>query len=235
MMRNIFLICFFLLGTVPPAFAIQADALYDQLNKKVLTVKDYTAQVKLKIDVNYMRVPQLNGTMFFKSPNKMRLERKGGLSILPKKNINLTLSNLIPTGKVAVLDQGTALYNGRKLRVLKIVPDDDQNQIILTKLWIDEDAVLVIHLETTTRNDGTIMTDMEYNNYASYALPDKVKILLDLKDYKLPKGITFDYDEWADTKTTKPSKSQKGTIEIFYSNYTINKGLSDLVFNKTND
>ena len=28
----------------------------------------------------------------------MRLERNGGISILPKKNLNLTLSNLIPVG-----------------------------------------------------------------------------------------------------------------------------------------
>lgn len=210
--------------------AMDATSLFYALRTKVLSVKDYTADVKMKIDVGYMHIPQLRGTLYFKSPDKMRLERHGGLSILPKKNINLTLSNLIPTGGVMVIDVGTELRDGKTLHVIKVVPQDDQGSIVLTKIWIDEASLLALRTETTTRNDGTVIMDLQYGNYTPYALPDNVTIYMDLKDYKLPKGVTMDYNDAEATTKPQPGKVQKGTIKIHYLGYAVNAGVSDAVF-----
>ena len=54
---------------------------------------------------------------------------------------------------------------------------------------------------------------------------------MDLKDYKLPKGVTMDYNDGpAQPVAAKKVKGQKGTIEINYLKYDINTGLSDAVF-----
>jgi outer membrane lipoprotein-sorting protein len=212
------------------ANATDGEKLFDSLRQKVLSVKDYTAQVKMKINVTYMRIPVLGGTLYFKSPDKLRLERTGGLAIMLKKNINLTLSNLIPDGKVTVLDAGMATIDGKNLRVLKIVPEDEQSQIILAKIWVDESRLLAVRTETTTRNDGTIKMELEYGRYAAHALPDKVTVFMDVKDFKLPKGVTMDYNEVPDAKLLKEPKNQKGSIQITYLKYDINKGIDDRVF-----
>ena len=216
------------------SFAVQADdatKLFYTLRTKILTVKDYTADVRMKIDVSYLKIPQLKGTLLFKSPDKMRLERHGGLSLLPKKNINLTISNLIPSGQVSVIDMGSTVVKGKKLRIVKVIPEDDVTNIVLTKIWIDETNLLAVRAETTTRNDGTVIMDLEFGNYINYALPDKVTIFMDLKDYKLPKGITMDYNnETEPIAKTKTSKTQKGTIQISYLKYAINTGLKDSQF-----
>jgi outer membrane lipoprotein-sorting protein len=212
--------------------AADADKLFADLRKKVFTVNDYTAQVKIKINVTYMRIPLLAGTLYYKSPDKMRLERHGGLSILPKKNVNLTLSNLIPSGDVTVIDAGITTIDGKTLRVIKVVPETENGEIILTKIWVDEAALLAVKTQTTTRNDGTILMDLVYNKYASFGLPDKVTIHMDVKDYKLPKGVTMDYNDLAPPATAPGPKNQKGTIEIRYLTYEINKGIKDEVFSK---
>jgi len=173
----------------------------------------------------------LKGKLYYKAPDKMKLERNGGISILPRKNINMTLSNLIPTGKVTVIDMGNTTLKDKKLRLLKVVPDEDNNGIVLTKMWLDEKELLVTHTETTTFNDGTVIMDLDYKNYNKYGLPDKVKIFMDLKEYKLPKGVTMDYNDVLEkTDKDKTAKKQKGTIEIKYLNYTINKGIPDAIF-----
>jgi hypothetical protein len=48
------------------------------------------------------------------------------------------------------------------------------------------------------------------------------------RDYKLPKGLTFDYDTGEKPRTA--NGDQKGKIAISYTSYTINKGISDDVF-----
>jgi hypothetical protein len=55
---------------------------------------------------------------------------------------------------------------------------------------------------------------------------------MDVKEYKLPKGVTMDYDE-GNTPTQKsdaPKLPKKGRIEIRYLSYKVNVGLSDAVF-----
>jgi hypothetical protein len=53
--------------------------------------------------------------------------------------------------------------------------------------------------------------------------------LFQAKDYKLPKGITFEYEKGG-AKKAEAAKNQKGKVEITYTSYSINKGVDDKVF-----
>lgn len=209
-----------------------ADQLFYKMRDKLELVKDYVADVKMKINVSYMRVPQLNGKVYFKAPDKMKLERKGGISILPKKGINLTLNSILPEGQdLVVIEGGYEELDGEKYRIIKVIPNNDPNGVVLTKLWVDEARLLTVHTETTTRDNGTIEMDLTFGDYAKQSLPDKVVFIIDVKDYKLPQGLTMDYntDQDAMPKQGK-NKRTKGKIEINYLNYSINQGLSDNIF-----
>jgi hypothetical protein len=230
MIRQYCFLLFFIFCISCEARATDASKLYDSLYRKILTIKDYTAEVKMKINVKFMRIPQLSGTLYFKSPDKMKFERHGGLSILPKKNNNLILRNLIPSGHATVLDAGTAIITGKEVRIIKVIPEDEKSDIILTKIWIDETHLLALRTETTTRTDGTMVMDMEYGRYKSYGLPDHVTLSIDVKDFKMPKGVTMDYVESNEEKPEPENKSKKGTIQITYLQYEVNKGLSDDLF-----
>ncbi|HRO43987.1 MAG TPA: hypothetical protein PL009_14220 [Flavipsychrobacter sp.] len=233
-MKRVFvLFCFFVLNVhVSAAQDVSAQQLFYNMRTKLSTVKDYVAEVKMKINISFMRVPTLSGKLYFKSPDKMKLERNGGISILPKKSISLTLNNLVPAGDVTVIDAGEERINGKALRVIKVVPDNDQTDIVLTKIWVDETRLLAIRTETTTRENGTISMDLQFGKYAHLALPDHVIFHVDVKDFKVPKGVTMDYDTGEDVivKKGENNKPKKGTIRIDYLSYEVNKGLSDQVF-----
>ena len=52
---------------------------------------------------------------------------------------------------------------------------------------------------------------MSYGKYAEFGLADKVIFTFNTKDYKLPKGITFDYDDGSKKeKTADKMKDKKG-------------------------
>lgn len=64
----------------------------------------------------------------------------------------------------------------------------------------------------------------EYGIYATYGLVDKVIFSFNTKDYKLPKGVTFDYDAGTENESVPDKiKDKKGKLEIHYSAYVINK------------
>ena len=112
--------------------------------------------------------------------------------------------------------------------MVKLLPDDDNAEIILSTLYIDETNLVIKKAKTTTKDNGTYELEMTYGKYTAYGLPDKVIFSFNTKDYKLPKGITFDFDDGAVKKPVE--KNKKGRAEIVLSSYIINKGVLDSVF-----
>ncbi len=228
-------LCVFAVFLSAPARAqLAADALFYKLRDRVQAVKDYTASVKMRIDVPFMRVPQMAGTLYYKSPDKLKLERAGGLSILPKKGVSLSLNHLIPAGGVSVLDAGREVIDGRPVRILKVIPNAEGSEIVLTKIWVDEARMLALRAESTTRDNGTVKLDLQFGKHVALGLPDRATFYLDVKEYKLPKGVTMDYGSTPETaeavEKSKDGKRKKGTIRVEYLNYKVNTGLSDAVF-----
>ncbi len=213
------------------AQADTATETFNKLRSRLNAIKDYTADVRVKIDVSFMKVPPLVGKLYFKAPDKMKLERNGGISILPKKNMNMSLNSMLPSGSATVIDAGKDIINGRNVRVLKVIPQEESD-IVLTKIWVDYERNLALRTETTTRDNGTVKMDLSFGNYIKQGLPDKITVHLDVKEFKLPKGVTMDYDSQQPVKAAPAAsgKNKKGTIEINYLNYQVNKGLADSIF-----
>lgn len=234
MRRVLLLLCVFLsVSQSSMGQGMEAQELFQKMRFRLDAVKDYIADVRMKIDVSFMRIPTLYGKLYFKSPDKMKLERSGGISILPKNTVSLTLNNLVPDGAATVIDAGREVIAGKNLRVIKVVPDDDKSDIVLTKIWVDEAKQLAMRTETTTRENGTISMNLQFGKYADLALPDQVTFHVDVKEFKVPKGVAMDYDEGktaAVQQEKQKGKPRKGTIRIEYLGYQINQGLSDQVF-----
>jgi len=89
---------------------------------------------------------------------------------------------------------------------------------------------LIRKTTTTTRDNGTYETELSYGKWAEWGLPDKLVFSFNTKNYKLPKGITFEYEDGEKPAQTEEMKNRKGKIEIAYSNYIINHGISDAAF-----
>jgi hypothetical protein len=140
------------------------------------------------------------------------------------------LNNIfINTTGFSIIDVGKE--EKTNFRIIKLLPKDENAEVVLSTLYIDETQSLIRKAKTTTKENGTYELEMSYGKYAEYGLADKVSFSFNTKDYKLPKGITFDYDDGS-KKEEDPDKlkNKKGKVEITYSDYIINKGVPDSVF-----
>lgn len=232
-MIRIFSVVFFcMMSAVSLAQPLTANQLFLKLRARLDAVNDYEADVFMKIDIPFIKVPRLKGKLYFKAPDKMKLERNGGISILPRNGVNLTMNNLVPNADAAVIDAGKDVLNGKEVRLIKVIPANEQDPIILTKIWVDENKILAMRTETTTRDNGTVKMDLDYGRFEKVGLPDKVQFQMDVKDFKLPKGVTMDYDGETKPAVQKATSGgrKKGRIEIDYQDYKVNKGIPDKVF-----
>lgn len=210
-------------------FSQDMAALINKVKARLDKVNDYTATGILKTDVAFIKAPVSKVVVYYKKPNHFRLKKNGGISVLPKGGVSINMSTIINTNNFTALDAGTTVINNIKTRVVKLLTNDENSDIVLSTLYIDEVNLLILKAITTTRENGTYEVRMSYGRYADFGLPDKVQFSFNTKDYKIPKGITLDFDE-DKTADADKLKNKKGKIEIDYSSYIINKGIDDAVF-----
>lgn len=207
--------------------------LVQKVRAKIEQVKDYVAVGTMKTDVSFIKAPIGKVKVYFKKPDLFSIKKEGGISLLPKGGVSINMSSLMATTSFVALSAGEASVDGIKTRVVKLLPINENSEVILTTLYIQEATLLVLKAVTSTRENGTYEMTMQYGAYQQYGLPDKVIFSFNTKDYKLPKGITLEFEE--DTKPLTEAekiKNRKGRVEINYSSYTINQGLADAIFKK---
>lgn len=207
------------------AFAQDATVLAKLLKTKLDKVKDYKAAARLKTDVSFIKVPESNVTVFYKAPDQFKIKKEDGIILMPKGGNAVNLNGLFAGNDYVAVDAGAAELQGQSVRVIKILPSNETYGIVVATLYVDEKALLIRKAVTTTRDQGTFTMEMNYEKYASLGLPTEVKFLFSTKDYKLPKGIAFDYDAGnSKQKTAQTLPQGQGMITIQYLNYQVNQG-----------
>ncbi|MFZ1528608.1 MAG: hypothetical protein WAT19_07655 [Ferruginibacter sp.] len=230
-MKNIFLSIFLSLG-LQHAEAQEIQGLLAKIKAKLDLVNDYEASGTMKTNVSFLKVPVAQVKIFYKKPDKIRIKSNKGVSFVPKGAVSLNLNQLLMTNNYSILDAGTEVAAGRTLRVAKLLPNDENSEVVLSTIYIDAERLVIAKSRTTTRENGTYELEMSYGKFIQYALPDKIVFSFNTKDYKLPKGITFDFDNGtpAEDPAKKKNKNKKGRAEIVIRGYIINKGVADEAF-----
>ncbi len=229
-MRKIVFVYIFLLVSFS-SYSQDMTALIMRVKAKLDQVNDYEADGRMKTDVSFIKAPIGKVKVYFKKPNKFRLKKDGGISLLPKGGVSVNMNSIFATSDFVALAAGEAIIGGSKTRIVKLLPANENSDIVLTTMYIDETNLLVKKAVTTTRENGTYEIEMSYGQYTQYGLPDKVVFTFNTKDYKLPKGITLEFnDEEKPLSDADKLKNKKGRVEITYTNYQINKGVPDAVF-----
>ena len=199
-----------------------------RVREKLEKVNDYEASGKMRTNVIFIKAPVASVKVYFKKPNRLKIKNESGISFIPKGSVNMNLNNIfLGAAGYDIIDMGKEAGTG--FRIIKLLPKEDNSDVVLSTLYIDEAQSLIRRAKTTTKENGTYELDMKYGKYSEFGLADKVIFSFNTKDYKLPKGVTFDYDD-GEQKETDKLKGKKGRVEIVYTSYTINKGVPDEVF-----
>lgn len=163
-----------LVGTMACSlFAQTPEEVINKVKAKLDKVNDYEASGKMKTNVIFIKAPIASVKVYFKKPNKLRINNESGISFVPKGSVNINLNTIfVNTSGFDMIDMGKE--NKTNLRIIKLLPKDENADIVLSTLYIDETQSLIRKAKTTTRENGTYELEMTYGKYAEYGLADKV-------------------------------------------------------------
>jgi outer membrane lipoprotein-sorting protein len=196
------------------------------LNEKYSGIKDYSVDANIKVDVKFLNIPPKEAKVYYKFPYKIHVQTKG-FALLPKK-----VSCFDP--QTFTGEQYTAIYiNSEKwdsciIDVVKTIPLNSDNDVILSTFWIDDKNKQLRKFEVNSKTTGTYQVELFYNKLP-YDLPEKLIITLDVKEISIPNTLTGELSGEEIAENIK--KNTKGKVTISYSNYLVNAGIDDKIFN----
>ncbi|MCX7649416.1 MAG: hypothetical protein N2050_02530 [Flavobacteriales bacterium] len=210
----------------------EAVEIIGRLRERMAGLKDYTADVRISINIPFLRIPDKSAKIYYKAPGRFHVETRG-LALIPK-----TTSDL---GGQSLLDAPhSALYVRRERRgplnfhVIKIVPLNDTSQVVLATFYIGVEDEKVYRVETITREQGSVNVDFTPGNNP-FGLPERMFITFEIPRVEMPAGFTGDIDVGLESQKNHigaRDKKTRGTVAVSYLQYRFNTGLRDEIFNK---
>ncbi len=204
------------------AKAQDVNTLIKKVKNKLENINKYEATGTMKTSIAYLKIPIAKVKIQYKKPNELTIKSNNGVTFVPKGVDAISLQKIF-SNEFTAIDGGTEKVKQKTLRVVRLLPISQQSNIVLSTVYINETDLVVEKSSTTTKDEGTYEMDMQYGKYIQYGLPDRITFTFNAKDYKIPKGLTLDFDN-ADSKNQKIDKTMlnKGRAEIVFQQYAIN-------------
>jgi hypothetical protein len=212
---------FLLLSTGGIQAQEDASRYLDPIEKKYSGLKDYIVDLNVHFDIEALKAPDLQAKLYYKAPDKMKVESKrifffpqeGGYfnpSLFKKKNFDIRLIERL-------------IYDGRKAVRLKLTPIDTDtfnNGFVLT---IDTERSLIRDIKMSPSEGREVKATLDYGRFDNFELPARIDLQLDMPSDE-PSGMK----EF--TQFGQKPKRITGKVELTYSNYQVNVGLTDEIF-----
>ncbi|MFA6439397.1 MAG: outer membrane lipoprotein-sorting protein [Bacteriovoracaceae bacterium] len=225
-MKKIFIYFFLLVAVnyIPlQAQSLTAEKILQNVKANFDAIKDYTAMLTGKVNMERLKVPQMNVKIYFKQPNKFKTESKG-TTFLPKNILDINPGDLLDKFDASLLGQEE--IEGKTFFKIRLVTKTAKGkQVRESFIWVEESRWTITKLEA----------------YPSEGR--KIEVLIESmvveKKYILPEKITakFDFEQNTDSLAEKiysPNRMPKrGMVELIYSDYHVNTGLSDEIFEQS--
>jgi hypothetical protein len=191
------------------------NSVISQMNR----IKSYTVDARIKSDIPLIKILPVKAKIEFKQPDEIKMKTQG-IAILPKKGFTDLAMMLKNKSSYTAIFTGYEVIQKSKTESITLLPSNDSGEIVLAKIWVDTDEALILKSQITTRTNGTVVADYQYGKQREFGLPDELTFSVDVKKFKIPKGVVVDINR---SKTAEEPKNsgKTGKINIQFSNYSI--------------
>ncbi|MAT40213.1 MAG: hypothetical protein CL946_11485 [Ectothiorhodospiraceae bacterium] len=211
--------------TLALAFTATAQPRAQEVMKNVRAqfdrVKDYTVDIRAKVDIPRVQVPAMEAKLYFKQPDKVHL-KADGFAMIPKDAVSFN-PHVFEDERYDMVVQGTESIGGKGCYKVKLLARSDTLRVQRAMVYVDSTDWLILRLESDPNQGRSAVANITYALIENkYFLPSKAEVNMDAPPMRLRPGQSIKKDE--------QEEGQQASASIEYSNYKVNTGLSDSLF-----
>ncbi len=210
---------------------------FAELLKPYRNLNDYTVKIRAKADMPTMRIPDFTATLYFKKPDRFHIETRS-FAPLPRSSGLFNPFQFDP-GKNLIDYQRTESLGGVQADLYRVEPRDRKSPVRHFTVWIGGSPARILQVESLSIRGTRGLVKLSYRSVEKGAekwlLPDAVHVHL-----SFPEGETGP-DAWSQTMRDNPISggmrrldevSGEGDLDLAYSDWQVNTGLDDRLFDK---
>jgi hypothetical protein len=192
----------------------------DLIEKKYSGLKDYSTDVNVHFDIEALKAPDMQARLYFKSPDKLKVDSRR-IFFFPKEGGFFNPFQFEKRNFEARLIEHLT-YEGRRAVRLKLTPNNTDTFNKGSVLTIDIDRDVIREIKILPSEGREIIAVIDYGFFDGFDLPVRIRLQLDIPPSEPGGAREFQFG--------RGGKRISGRVEITYSNYKINSGLSDEIF-----
>ena len=180
-----------------------------------------------------VQIPKMHAELFFKKPDKVHFSSQSFL-LMPREGVALNPAVLKEHYLTTSAVRDTV--DGKKLFKLLLAAKDSKTRLRTLSIWVDPINWTITKMETIPYEGRTLSMIFTYEcQQEKYWLPSKLIVSFASESDKVQENSSLSSSPSSiDNKFENLQRSapRNGTVTIIYSNYKINIGLSDEIFEK---
>jgi outer membrane lipoprotein-sorting protein len=199
-----------------------AREVIEHVRDEARKVQDYQADIAVSVNIPGMTIPEMDAKIYYKYPDKVHVE-SDGFAMIPREAIAVHPGNMDSDNYDVVL-QGKAKVNQTPCLKLKILAKSDTLRIQRALLYVDPMRWLILRADADPDHGSATQLRFTYTRVdGKYFMPSKIVITMDA-----PK-----LNKWGKNALKKDDKKPKESkIVLSYSNFKVNKGVPNSIFEK---
>ena len=193
------------------------------------SIEDYVVDLTGAISMERVRIPEMNAVLYFKRPDKIDV-RSESFAMLPREGFALPVTELVRNYD-AIL-KGKETVEDQQWYRLELTAKKAAARVQNLTVWIDPGNYTVTQTSSSPYRGRSVTVRTWYARHQDrYWLPERMLVTL---ISAVPD--TASVEEFSLPGRPQPEEFRRsprnGTMEIRYSNYRINSGLSDDLFKR---
>jgi len=211
-----------------PTFILQAQeqadpaALIDRVQKQFDRVNDYRADLRAEVDMKGLSVPEMKATVFYKKPDRMHVESEG-FAMLPRDAVAFR-PTMFEKDQYDMVIQGKETIRGHECVKVRLFARSDTIRLQRVMLYVDPARDLILRADIDPERGSSAQVTMTYTQVnGTYWLPARIEVEMDAPMRFRRPGMNRQTGDTAEKE--KPAR-----IVVRYSNYSVNRGIPDSVF-----
>jgi outer membrane lipoprotein-sorting protein len=208
------------------------EAILEKVKLEFEKIEDYQVDVKIKVDVDFLKMPDRDATIFYKKPDKFHIDSEN-FALLPKSGLNFSPLGFLNYKYTAFYEKEDTI-NGTVTSVIKVIPLEGSADVILSSFWVDTKRNLILKVESSRKPQGTFTINLNYfKTSEGFWLPSSLVFTFTVDRSVLPRR--FNEDQVSESNKTQKDSTEVETGKVYlnYSNYRVNIGLKDELFDKS--
>ena len=189
-----------------------------RVKERLDAIESFEVDLGLELDVSFINMPPKQASMIYERDKPVKFSSEDFIMI-PKRGLDFSFRELFQYPFITV-PLGTSSENGRTIKSMHVIPQDDRSDLVMVTLHIDTELDRFVRAEVNTKKDGSYQLFFTYEKETAI-LPDALEVAFQIERIRIPFNFVGK-DTDIDRKKMKEEGDKEGTIFLTMTNYRFN-------------